>query len=91
MEVEAICMSKILMRKKSKENEVKDKVAKDVMNQEDSSTAGVQAKKRKIHGRPSRGSTQSDMEIWEKLKSRQSITRTPLQEEKLKRFKTSKH
>ncbi len=40
-------MSKILMRKKSKENEVKDKVAKDVMNQEDSSTAGVQAKKTK--------------------------------------------
>ena len=93
MEVEAICISKILMPKQSKDQEVqhKDKVDKDVINERECSKADVPAKKRKTRGRPSCGSTQNDMEIWKKLKSGQNITRTPLQEKKLQNFKTSKH
>ena len=71
MEVEGICISKILVPKQSKDQvQYKDKVDKDVMNERCSKGNGnVPAKKGKTHGRPRCGSTQNYMEIWEKLKS----------------------
>lgn len=86
VEVEAVSITKVLV---STTGATESRSQKG----QSSSTSNSEppCKKMKTTGRPNKGNTQSDKELWDKLKKGEVVERSEHQEKKFENFKTSKY